>query len=473
MIKAIPFRRVEKSEHYHWFVVGTVCVGAFMAALDASIMNIALPTLQRTFQVGMSDAEWVSLVYLLTLAAVIVPFGRLADMLGRRWIYAFGFLVFLIGSGLCGVAQDYPGLLIFRVIQAIGAAMLQANSVSIITAVVPQSSRGRAIGIQASAQAIGLSLGPIVGGALLAFSNWRWIFFVNLPVALIGLLVAIVVLPADRPVEQRRPFDVIGAVLLMPALVSLVFVLNRGGENGWTSGIDVLSEIIAVICLTLFVYRESHVKWPLVNLSLFRNLTFTFGNVCGILSFSVMYAVLLLTPYYLDSVMRLDTLQSGLYLTGIPLGMAICTPFAGAIADRYGVRTPSAIGMLVATLGCILLSWMSPSHTYLLLVLGLLCVGSGMGLFTPPNNSSVMGSVPMAHLGVAGGLLNMSRTLGMGLGVTCGGLTYQLFLASHTAHGVEQASTWEMVWAFRAAYLIIAGFALLTAILSVVGRGER
>ena len=193
-----PPERITSRRGYHWLVVSTVCIGAFMAALDASIINLALPSLMRQFGIGMAKAEWISLVYLLTLSALVIPFGRLADLFGRRWMYAMGFFVFLVSSVACGAAPGFAGLLIARVFQAVGAAMLQANSVSIITAATPAAHRGRAIGIQASAQGIGLSVGPVIGGALLSLGDWRWLFYVNVPIGIAGTVLAVLLLPAGR-----------------------------------------------------------------------------------------------------------------------------------------------------------------------------------------------------------------------------------------------------------------------------------
>lgn len=200
---SLPLKMVRERQGYHWFVVGTVCVGAFMAALDASIINIALPVMKRDFHTSMRLVEWVSLSYILTLAAFIVPFSRLSDMFGRRWMYTFGFSVFIVGSFLCGFAPTLTFMFLSRILQAIGAAMLQANSISIITAATPSHARGRAIGIQASAQGVGLSLGPLIGGALITWVGWRWIFYVNVPVGIIGTLLGILMLPRDEKKSHR------------------------------------------------------------------------------------------------------------------------------------------------------------------------------------------------------------------------------------------------------------------------------
>lgn len=463
-----PLAIVRNRQGYHWFVVGTVCVGAFMAALDASIVNIALPTMEKQFHVNMNVIEWVSLTYLLTLGSVIIALGRLADMFGRRWMYAFGFSIFIVGSLLCGISPSLDFLFVSRVIQAVGAAMLQANSVAIITAATPPSARGRAIGIQGSAQAIGLSIGPAVGGALLSLTSWRWIFFVNLPVGIIGTLLGVLMLPKDKKVTHREPFDFPGAILLAPTLVALIYLLNTGLKLGFSSPITLGSLLVTVIGLALFIWVENRSKTPMVDLQLFKNPVFTLGNITGVMSFTVMYAVTLLGPFYLDMVQKMSSLSAGLYMTVIPIGMTIFTPISGTLADKFGTRLLTISGMASASAGSVFLALMGGGLSKPFLILGLFLVGVGLGLFTPPNNSSVMGSAPSRRLGVAGGILNMSRTLGMGLGVTLGGLTLQVFLMLNGAKSEQLASLVQMVPSFRESYLVIAAFGLLAVILSSI-----
>lgn len=452
---------IKEKAGYHWYVVATVCIGAFMAALDASIINIALPNLEQQFHTRMSEIEWVSLSYLLSLASLILIFGRIADMIGRRWLYIIGFTIFSISSLFCGLAPSLSVLIIFRVFQGIGAALLQANSVSIITFATPKRDLGKAIGFQASAQGIGLSLGPVLGGALLSFVSWKWLFFINLPVGLIGTVLGILFLPKDAIKGERKQFDYVGAIYLIPALITIIYLLNMGLKQGWGSPIIIGCYIVAILSSILFLKREKNCSEPLVNLDLFQNSHFTMGNITGIMSFVVMYAVLLLTPYYLDQVKHLPILQASLIITVVPIGMTISTPISGIMSDHRGPAFPSLLGIALSTVGAFLLVFIDLTGTYILTCTGLFLIGAGLGMFTPPNNSNVMGNVPKNVLGIAGGILNMSRTLGMGLGVTLGGLTYQFFLQvykpSHVDFGLST---------FRLSYLVISLFSTLTLIIT-------
>ncbi|SFJ92195.1 drug resistance transporter, EmrB/QacA subfamily [Paenibacillus sp. UNC496MF] len=462
-----PPERITSRSGYHWLVVSTVCIGAFMAALDASIINLALPSLMRQFGIGMAKAEWISLVYLLTLSSLVIPFGRLADMFGRRWMYATGFFVFLVSSVACGVAPGFAGLLVARIFQAIGAAMLQANSVSIITAATPAAHRGKAIGIQASAQGIGLSLGPVIGGALLSLGDWRWLFYVNVPIGIAGTILAVLLLPRDTG-RRKESFDYWGLVFLLPALIMMVYVLNSGLAQGWTSPFILLCVFTAMLALASFVREEQRSYAPLMDLSLFRDKIFRYGNLTSFLSFTVMYGVLLLSPFLMETGFRLDAVTAGLYLSLVPIGMTICTPISGYLADRFGVRVPAIGGTALLLLGSGLLAVIHGGGETALLLLGLWLTGCGMGMFTPPNNSQVMGNVPADRLGVAGATLNMSRTMGMGMGITLSGMLYQ------SALRILPASQEPVnFYAFQASYGLIGLLSAVTLAIWLIRRNAR
>jgi EmrB/QacA subfamily drug resistance transporter len=450
----------EKANNY-WYTVATVCIGAFMAALDASIINVALPNLEQQFHTPMNEIEWVSLSYLLSLASLILIFGRLADMVGRRWLYTSGFVLFSLSSLFCGLAPSLPILIVSRVFQGIGAAMLQANSVSIITLATPKKDLGKAIGIQASAQGIGLSLGPVVGGTLLSFVSWKWLFFINVPMGIVGTILGILFLQKDSVLNMKKKFDYLGALFLIPALITIIYILNMGLKLGWGSPLIIGCYVIAITTSVMFYQIERKRSEPLVDLTLFSNSHFTIGNLTSIMSFIVMYSVLLLTPYYLDQVKHLPIFQASLFITVIPIGMTVATPLSGIMSDKRGPTIPALLGLTMSTIGSFLLTLIDITGTYILTCLGLFLIGLGIGMFTPPNNSSVMGNVSNNVLGIAGGILNMSRTLGMGLGVTFGGLTYQFFLNIY-----QPSQPGFMIFTFRLSYLVIAIFSFITLIIT-------
>lgn len=466
--RSLPLPRYTSRPGYMWYVVGTVCIGAFMAAVDASIVNVALPNLSHYFHAPAGFTGWVLISYLLTLATLLTLFGRLADMMGRRPLYTLGFVVFIVGSAACGASPNLTFLIVARVFQAAGAAMLQANSVAIITAAVPANMRGRAIGFQGSAQAVGLSVGPVVGGALIALFGWRAIFYVNIPVGLIGTLMAAAILPRDQVSGTRSSFDWWGALMFSPALVAVMLAVTMGPHAGWTSP-KVLALFVAAIALVwVFIIREKRYKAPLINISLFKLKVFTLGNMTGLLSYLVMFGVLFLMPYFFERVGGYPSAVVGLLLAAVPVGMTVVSPKAGGLADRYGPRMLTTAGMATSALGTAILAVSMGVHASLIaMVIGLLLVGMGLGMFTPPNNSSVMGALPKVRLGVGGGILNMSRSLGMAFGTAVASTLMAGFLAAYGGrldHGPKAA--W--VPTMRYSLLILAAVAIIAALLSLL-----
>ncbi len=417
---SLPLRKITARPNYHWFVVGTVCIGAFMAALDGSIITVALPSIGRQFHVSFSATAWVALSYLLTLTALLAVFGRIADIVGRRPLYTIGFSVFIVGSAICGASPNITVLILARILQAIGAVMLQANSVAIITAAVPSKVRGKAIGIQGSALAVGLSLGPAIGGLLIAGFGWRAIFYVNVPVGIIGTTMAALILPKDQIKDEaakEQHFDYLGALLLSIALVAVLLGLNQGNEKGWASLFILSCFFIFVVFVGAFLWQENRHKAPLIDLKLFKISQITWGNITGAISYALMYGVLFIIPYFYEDVLKKPSSVSGLLTTPLPIGMMLLAPIAGRIADRLGSKLPTIIGMALSTLGVIALTFITATTSFFYITFALLFIGIGMGIFTPPNNSTVMGSTPKNRLGVSSGVLNMARSLGQGFGI--------------------------------------------------------
>ena len=463
----LPLPTLAARKGYPWLVVGTVCVGAFMAALDASIVTIALPTLAGSFHVGLNLAAWVTIAYLLTLTALVVTFGRLADMFSRRSVYTAGFSVFIVGSALSGAAPSFPILIAARVLQAVGAGMLQANSVAIVTAAAPRGERGRAIGFQAAAQAIGLALGPTIGGLLVGWLGWRAIFYVNVPVGILGTLAGLALLPDDRRGRQpdaagarRVGFDVPGAALLAVALVGLMFGLTQGYKIGWLSPAVLVGFAVTLAALAGVVAVERRSRFPLVQPALLRIPIFVWGNLTGLLTYAALFGVLFLMPFEFERAFHMPPALSGAFITIVPLSMMAASPFGGTLADRYGAYRLTLVGAALMELGLVALALLGGLDSSYLLLAPLAVVGVGMGLFTPPNNSSVMGSVPAENLGTAGGVLNMARSLGMSMGSAIAATLYASFLLVYA--GSEHSTlTPANLAACRNAFL---GFALLTAL---------
>lgn len=446
-----------------WLAVATVCIGAFMGQLDASIVTVALPTLQKYFHASIGAVTWVGLSYLVTLVAVVTAVGRMADMVGRKLLYVYGFAVFIVGSALCGLAPGLGWLVAFRVLQALGAAMLQANSVAIITLAVPSERLGRAIGVQGAAQALGLALGPSVGGLLLAAGGWRLIFLVNIPAGLLGAVAGWLLIPRSRHLQHRVPFDWWGLGWFVPGMVALLVAVSLGDSAGWTSPILGVSFAACVLLGTAFVVRERRSPAPMLDFALFRRPAFSAGITSGLLSYLVLFGVLFVVPFFFERGLYEHPSRAGIELMVMPVALGLVAPFAGRLADRLGARALTVGGMGLVAAGLV---WLGALHgSAAVVVAALAVIGAGLGLFTPPNNAAIMGAAPRADAGVASGVLNMTRGLGTALGLALTGLVF-------ATSGGDSASAHAARHAFGLSAYFLAAVALLAALVAVArGRG--
>lgn len=424
---------IRSKPNAYWYVVGTVCIGAFMGQLDASIVTVAFPTMQRHFHSSLGGVEWVALAYLLTLVGTVTAVGKFADMVGRKLLYTYGFAVFILASAACGLAPTLLSLDAFRVVQAMGAAMLQANSVALISNAMPPEKLGRGIGVQGAAQALGLSLGPTVGGLLISLGGYRLIFYVNVPVGLVGIALAWFLLPRSRHLQAREPFDWLGLALFFPAVAGLLAALSFGRRSGFGSPLIIGLFVAFVVLGVAFLRRERTTRSPMLDLTLFRRGTFAAGISSGFLSYSVLFGVLFIVPFYLQGPRHMSTGSSGLVLTALPFALGLVAPFAGRVADKVGARPLTVGGMVVTALGLLAMVFVHGSTG--LLVVELAVVGAGLGAFTPPNNAAIMGSAPREQSGMAGGVLNMTRGIGTAMGVALTGLVFAVLAGAASDAG--------------------------------------
>ena len=409
-------------------MVGTVCIGAFMGQLDASIVTLALPRLSRELHASVGVVEWVALTYLLVLVATVATVGRLADAIGRKLLYVYGFAVFTAGSAVCGLAPTLAVLIAARAVQAVGAAMLQANSVALITEAMPPRLLGRGIGVQGTAQALGLALGPAIGGALLALGGWRLIFLVNLPAGAIGLTLGWFLLPRSRSRRAVRHSDRPGAVLLGLAAAGPLLYLSLAGRAGYGSPSLLLALVVGLGAAIGFVRRERRVDDPLIDLSILRRRAVSAGLSSGLVSYLVLFGTLFVVPYYL-SASHVSTALIGLELAVLPIAIGVAAPIGGRLLNRLGARPLTGGGLLVTGIGLLVIAlW----HDTGGLLAGLMMAGFGLGTFTPANNATVMSASPKGYTGVVSGVLNMTRGAGTALGVA---LTSALYIAASGVSG--------------------------------------
>lgn len=469
-MEARPLDAIVRQPYYRWLVVGTVCIGAFMGQADASIAQMVLPVLERDFGEPLRLISWVAIAYMLTLAVLLPIFGRLADLYGRKLLYSVGFVVFIVGSALCGAATDLPMLIGFRVLQAIGAALLQTNSIAIVVSAAGKNQRGHAIGLQAAAQAIGLSAGPAIGGMLIDALSWRWVFWLNVPFGILGALMGWFVLPQTEPRTRRRNFDWGAALLLAPAMTALVLMINEGESWGITSGAFALCAVIVLIFAPAVVRRENRIAAPLLDLTLFRQRAFWTGNLTGLLSYAMLFGVFLLMPFVFARGYHEGALVAGLRLAVVPVAIGLLAPVSGVIYDRVGARWLTTIGMVLSFVAFVALAvTMTDGAASLLpIMLALALFGVGQGLFTSPNNSSVMASVPTNRIGQAGGILNVMRSFGTSIGITAASamLAWRLGMLTGHAGDTLHAPASALLSASRDVAAMFAALAAIAAALT-------
>jgi EmrB/QacA subfamily drug resistance transporter len=406
-----------------WFVMLSVAFGVFLCTLDGSIVNIALNTLVVEMGKPLAVVEWVVLAYMLTIATLMLSIGRLADMIGKKRIYLTGLAIFTLGSGLCGLAPTVYWLIGFRVLQAIGASMVMALGTAIVTEAFPAKERGKAMGITGLVVSVGVIAGPTIGGLLLQSLTWHWLFFVNLPVGLIGLAMVMRFVPNRKP-EGKQRFDFAGAGTLFVCLAALLLSLSIMQLKGFSSPFVYVFFGLGVLMLVWFIRIESRAVEPMIDLKLFLNKLFSINLITGFLSFIAAAGTMLLMPFYLQNVLGYDPQKTGLLLIVSPLAIALVAPISGALSDRMGSRLITTIGLTIASIGFLLITGITATTSSFEYILRFLPIGIGMGIFQSPNNSAVMGSAPKHRLGVASGLLSLTRVLGQMTGIAILGAIY-------------------------------------------------
>ena len=419
-----------------WRVMVAVGMGIFLATLDGSIVNVALPTLTQEFRTAFTIVEWVILAYLLTVATLLLSMGRLGDMLGKKPVYQAGFAVFTLGSVLCSLSTTVAGLIAFRVLQAVGASMVLALGTAILTEAFPASERGKALGLSGTVVSIGIVVGPALGGFLLDALSWHWIFLVNLPVGILGLLLVGRFVPSTRPARVGR-FDFPGAVAIFVSLLALLLALTVGPRLGFLDPRILGLIFICGLFLLLFVAAERRSPNPMVDLGLFRDRLFSINLATGSLTFIALSGLLLLMPFYLEGVLGHPPREVGLLMAAVPAGLGIAAPISGVFSDRLGTRPITVAGLAVLAAGFLALTGLGVDTSALSYLARFSPIGVGMGLFQSPNNSAIMGAAPRERLGVASGLLAMTRLVGQITGIAVLGALW----ASRTA--VYAGSAWR------------------------------
>ncbi len=469
-----------RSISYKWLSFAIVATGTTISTMDSSIILISLPSLTQIFQTTPSVIVWLVLIYNLVLTATVLTMGRIADTLGRKRVYAVGFLIFTVGMALSSVAQNVYHLIGSRGFQAIGAAMMVSAGSAIITATFPEGEKGKALGISEAAAGVGLMCGPALGGLILDAFGWRAMFFLRLPIAIAGSIAAWKLL-RDDPVASGQPrqgFDYLGAGLLSGGLASLLLAVNQQQARGWTS-VFVLSFLAAaVLFLSAFVLIEKRLNHPVVDLSLFQSRSFATGNTMLFLYHLGSSILLFMMPFFLISAVGYSSSHAGLIVMILPMMLLLVAPMAGWLSDRLDPRLLTAVGLSLQCLGLLAISRLPADAGLLDVVPRLALAGVGTGLFTSPVYNSIMGAVPRQRLGTASAMIPTMRNIGIACGMAVGGAIFVSRKAYHLAYlptvvSPEATEKLSVVGGFQDTLLAAAAIAFAGAMVAIFGaRGK-
>ena len=409
--------RILAEENRKWWTLASVAFALFMIMLDNTVVNVALPSIRSDLGISLSSLEWVVSGYALSFAVLMLTGGKLADMFGRRRVFVIGLLVFALSSLACGLATGAAFLIVARVVQGVGAALMLPATLSIITATFPPKQRGTALGIWAGVSAVALAIGPLVGGLIAEHIGWNWIFYINVPVGFLGIAAALVVIRESKDTSREQRLDAPGLITSGVAFFAVVFALIESSRFGWGSATTLGLFALAVISLAAFVAVESKQRLPMFDLALFRNPTFVGANVVALLVTLSMFGVFFFISLYLQNVHHYSAVRAGATFLPMTLLIIFLAPVAGRFSDRLGSRGLMAGGMTLTGFSLLLFARLEPHSSFWVILPALVVGGTGMALTMTPMTAAAMSAVPVDKAGVGSGMLNTFRQVGGALGI--------------------------------------------------------
>ncbi|UQS84774.1 MFS transporter [Apilactobacillus apisilvae] len=402
----------KKMSSKRWWILFCIGIVTFMTDLDASVVNIALPVINKSLSINMSVSELIVSSYLITICILLLPFGKLSDKLGKNKIFKIGVIVFSVGSLLCGMSNQIIFLLVSRVIQAVGAAMTMSTNNGIITEVFPKEERGQALGWIGSFVALGMIAGPGVGGIILQYLSWQYIFWINVPIGVIMIIMSIKLLP-NSLIKHKTKSDNFGIFLSMASILGIFIYIYAGQQIGYTNIYLYLILFLSIILFVGLILVERKKENPLINLALFKNRNFSIGLLTATIIFITNNFYMVLTPFYLENARNFSAGSAGLMMMLLPLTQIITSPISGKLSDKIVELNLTIIGLAVIfiTQFFLIFSNLSTNIKIYLFAIGLL--GLGNSIFQSPNNSMIMSSISQKELGIAGSMNSLSRNIGM------------------------------------------------------------
>jgi EmrB/QacA subfamily drug resistance transporter len=464
-VKARLLAVLAAEENRKWWTLLAVCFGLFMIMLDNTVVNVALPSIQRDLHITLSQLEWVVTAYALTFAALMITGGKLADLYGRRRLFLVGLAVFTASSLACGLAPSDHYLIAARAVQGAGSALMNPATLSIITATFPPKQRGQAIGIWAGVSALALAIGPLVGGIIVQNLNWNWIFFVNVPIGVLGLIVSPLVIRESRDTSHEQSIDIPGLATSGLGLFALSYGLIEGNQVGWGST-EILSFFAAAaILLVAFVVLEARQRLPMLDLSLFRIGAFAGANIVAMLVSLAMFGVFFFVSLYVQKILGYSPTKAGAIFLPMTLLIIVIAPIAGRFSDRIGSRWLMGAGMTLLGTSLLLYQRIGVHSDFWTLLPALLVGGVGMAMTMSPMTSAAMGAVPVDKAGVGSGVLNSFRQVGGSLGIALMGAIVASYIR-HPQH--SRAAAQDYVNGLHSALAVSAAISFAAAIVAVV-----
>jgi EmrB/QacA subfamily drug resistance transporter len=397
--------------NYKWWALSCTSLGMLLATINSGTLIIALPDLERSLHTSLLSLVWVILAYMIASTVLVLTAGRLSDLFGRKRAYVGGFIIFSLTSLGAGFSADATQLIIWRVAQGVGSAFIFANAAALVTDAFPREELGLAMGTNTMVAAIGLAIGPVLGGALVAIS-WHWVFWFNVPFALAGGIWGWVVLRELARPDSQRGYDIPGTLTFVVGLTGLVFGISRGGISGWDDTLVIGGLALGVVLLPIFVLIEHRGRAPMLDLQIFRNRLFAAATGAAFINGLSRFALMFLFVFYFQGAQGDDPITAGIKLTPLAIGMLIASPVAGRWADKHGSRMLAAMGMVVSAVGLALMTTLEVHTPFWQSALWLLIVGVGSGMFNSPNTAAMMGTVPAHRRGIAAGARMMLQNTG-------------------------------------------------------------
>jgi EmrB/QacA subfamily drug resistance transporter len=447
-------------ENKKWWTLAAVSFGLFMIMLDNTVVNVALPSIQRDLGVGLSELEWIVSGYALTFAALMLIGGKLADAYGRRLVFVIGIVVFTGASLLCGLSTSGDMLIASRILQGAGAAMMNPATLSIIAATFPPRQRGTAIGIWAGVSALALAIGPLVGGLLTEHASWNWIFFVNVPFGILGVFASFLLIDESHDPTHER-LDVPGLATSALGLFALTYGLIEANTYGWGSVRIVGAFVVAAVALAAFVMLERRQRAPMLDLTLFRNRTYVGANLAILLVSLAMFGVFFFVSLFMQNILGYSAVQAGAAFLPMTILVIIVAPIAGRVSDRFGSRGLITAGMLLLACQLLYFSQLGADATFWTLLPGLVLGGVGMSMTMTPGTAAATRAVPVAKAGVGAAVLNAFRQVGGSTGIALMG-------AIMAAKLTEPPTPASFMDGFQNALLVASAIALVGAVVAAL-----